>query len=146
MRWWFALLCGSLAFGQRAQEDAQEIIRRSVQRDYVNFERLKDYTYTQRNEERTYDKQGHLQKTEIEAYEVLILGGQDYEKLIARGDKPLPEKEAAKNSRRWIRKSRAASANPQVKKPNSKKERRERRKFLNEVPMRLTSRSSARSR
>src|SRR5579864_2880919 len=94
MRWLFALLCGTLALAQT--QDPREIVRRSVQRDYLNFERLKDYTYTQRNEERTYDKYGHLQKTETETFDILILGGHDYEKLIARNDKPLPEKEARK--------------------------------------------------
>src|ERR1700674_2710023 len=97
MRWLFALLSATLAVARLSNaQDPREIVRRSVQRDYLNFERLKDYTYTQRNEERTYDKSGHLQKTETETYDILILGGHDYEKLIARNDKPLPEKDARK--------------------------------------------------
>jgi hypothetical protein len=130
MRWWLALLCGTLAFAQ----DAQEIVRRSVQRDYLNFERLKDYTYTQRNEERSFDKQGHLQKTEIETYDILILGGHDYEKLIARGDKPLPEKEARKEQQKMDQEIARRERESAEEKAKLEKERRERRKFLNEVP------------
>src|SRR5579863_9314366 len=124
MRWLFTLLCGTLAFAQ----DAQDIVRRSVQHDYLNFERLKDYTYTQRNEERTYDRQGHLKKTETETYDILILGGHDYEKLIARDDKPLPEKEARKEQEKMDQEIARREHESAGEKAKLEKERRERRK------------------
>src|SRR5690348_4493057 len=93
------LLLFPALFGPMRAADAPsatDIVRQSVQRDLLNYERLKNYTYSQRNEERAYDKQGHLKKTETETYDIMILGGRDYEKLVARDDKPLPEKEARK--------------------------------------------------
>ncbi len=122
--------CGAFAFAQ----DAREIIAKSVQRDYLNFERLKDYTYTQRNEERTFDKQGHLQKTDTETYDVLILGGHDYEKLIARNDKPLPERDARKEQDKMDKEIARREHESAEERAKLEKERRERRKFLNEVP------------
>jgi hypothetical protein len=135
MRWLFALLYATAAFAQNVREmDAREIIAKSVQRDYLNFERLQDYTYTQRNQERTLDKQGRVQKTETETYDVLILGGHDYEKLIARDDKPLPEKEARKEQDKMDKEIARREHESDAEKAKLEKERRERRKFLNEVP------------
>jgi len=136
----FALLCAAQAFAplglaQLANvQDPRDIVRRSVQRDYLNFERLKDYTYTQRNEERTFDKQGHLQKTETETYDVLILGGHDYEKLTARNDKPLSEKDARKEQQKMDDEIARRERESALDKAQLEKQRRERRKFLDEVP------------
>jgi len=41
--------------------------------DMLNFERLKDYTYIEHDEERSFDKHAKLVKTERQTYEVLIL-------------------------------------------------------------------------
>jgi hypothetical protein len=135
MVWFFALACGVLAWAQQpAQNDPREIIRKSLQRDYLNFERLQNYTYTQRNEDRSYDKQGHLQKTEIETYDILILGGHDYEKLIARNDKPLSEKDARKEQDKMDQEIARRKRESADEKAKLEKQRRERRKFLDEVP------------
>src|SRR5580658_4182865 len=92
MRWMAFLL---FSFAAQAQ-DAKEIVRKSMQRDVLNFERLKDYTYIEHDEERSFDKHAKLVKTERQTYEVLILGGHDYEKLIERDDKPLSPKDSRK--------------------------------------------------
>lgn len=135
MRWTVALLFGLVAFGQDAvAQDAKEIIQRSVQRDLLNFERLKNYTYVEHDEERSFDKHAKLVKTERETYEVMILGGHDYEKLIERDDKPLPPGEARKEQEKMdkeIEKRKHESAEDKAK---IEKERREQRKFLNEIP------------
>src|SRR6266851_4034191 len=39
-------------------DDANSIILRSLDRDWANFERLKNYTYEERSETREYDKRG----------------------------------------------------------------------------------------
>src|SRR5262245_442344 len=77
-------------------QDAAEIVRRSLDRDQINFDRLKNYTYQQRDVTREYDSKGNVKKTETETYEIMMLGGRPFDHLIARDDKPLPEKEARK--------------------------------------------------
>ena len=113
---------------------AADIVRQSVQRDLLNFERLKNYTYTQRNEERSYDKQGHLKKTETETYDIMILGGRDYEKLVERDDKPLPEKEARKEQEKMDKEVARRQNESAADKARFDKQRREERQFLNEIP------------
>ena len=80
-----------------------EIVRQSVERDRRNFELLKNYTYTETDENREYDKDGHLKKTESETYEVLTLGGREYGKLIARDGKPISEKDARRIQEKFDR-------------------------------------------
>jgi hypothetical protein len=54
-------------------QDAAEIVRKSLDRDQSNFERLKNYTYQQRSEAREYDSNRKLKKTEVETFEILML-------------------------------------------------------------------------
>src|SRR5580704_1698710 len=94
---WLLVLVAPMVFGQDASpKDAKEIIRQSVQRDLLNFDRLKNYTYVEHDEDKTFDRHGKLKKSERETYEVMILGGHDYERLIQRDDQPLAAKEAKK--------------------------------------------------
>ena len=139
-----AVLGAALAFAQETAEkappDPQEIIRRSVAHDLINFERMKNYTYTERDEARAYDNRGRLKKTEVDAYEILILGGRDYARLIGRNDKPLPEKEARKEQEKMDREAAQREHESAEDKAKREKERQEERKFLNEVPEAFTFR------
>src|SRR5579863_420371 len=89
-------LVASAAFAQ----DANEIIRRATDRDFTNFESRKNYTYQERTEVREYNTKGKLTKTDVQTVEILILEGQPYEKLIARNDTPLSEKDAQKEQKK----------------------------------------------
>jgi hypothetical protein len=80
MRRAIAILLVVPALGQ----DAREIIRRSLERDFTNFERSKNYTYLERQEEREYDAKGQIKKSTVETNEILILAGRPYERLVAR--------------------------------------------------------------
>jgi len=133
LRWIIAFVPVPLCVAQPAP-DPQEIIRRSVGRDLLNFERLKNYTYTEQDEERQYDKSGHLKNTRRETYEILILGGRDYEKLIARDGKPLPEEEARKEQEKMDRELERRERESARDKEKLEKQRQQQRKFLNEVP------------
>jgi hypothetical protein len=128
MRYPIFLLLASAVFAQ----DANEIIRRASDRDFTNFETRKNYTYQERTELRQYDGKGKLSKTEVETNEILILEGQPYEKLIARNDKPLSEKDAAKEQKKLDnevqkRKNQSAKENARLE-----KERLEEKKYLRE--------------
>ena len=128
MRFPICVLIASAAFAQ----DANEIIRRSTDRDFTNFENRKNYTYQERTEFRQYDGKGKLSKTEIETHEILILEGQPYERLIAKNDQPLSEKETAREQKKLdneLEKRKRQSASEKAK---LDKERMEERKFLHE--------------
>jgi hypothetical protein len=134
MRFVLVLLFGQIAFSQDPAPDAREIIRKSVARDLFNFERLKDYTYTERDEARAYDTHGKLKKTEIETHEILFLGGHDYARLTGRDDKPLSEKDAKKEHEKLDKEIDKREHESVEDKAEHEKERREERKFLDEVP------------
>lgn len=120
--------------GTANAQSAVEIIRRSIDRDTSNFERQKDYTYQQRQEERELDAQGNLKKTEVETRDVMILAGRPYQRLIARDDKPLPEKEARREQEKADRELERREHMTAADRERLDKSRREARKFLNEVP------------
>jgi hypothetical protein len=114
--------------------DPVEIVRKSVEHDLINFERLKNYTYLERDEARAYDIHGKLKKTEIATYEILILAGRDYARQIERDDRPLPEKDARKEAERMDKELAKRERESAEDKARQEKERQEERRFLNEVP------------
>jgi hypothetical protein len=130
MKWALSLLLVPMAFGQ----DAKDIIRQSVQRDLLNFERLKNYTYLEHDEDKTFDRHGKLKKTEKDTYEVLILGGRDYERLVERDDKPLSAKDAHKEDEKMDKEVDRREHESAADKARLARERQEQRKFLDEVP------------
>jgi hypothetical protein len=134
MRFALVLCFCQIAFSQDPSPDAKEIIRRSIDRDLFNFERLKDYTYTERDEERAYDTHGKLKKTSIETHEIFFQGGHDYARLIGRDDKPLSTKEARKEQEKLDKEIEKREHESAEDKAKIEKERREQRKFLDEVP------------
>lgn len=87
-----------LAYAQDSLSEAQirELIRQSADKDVENTKRQRDYTYVRRDEERKLDGKGRVKSTESKTYEVMVLAGEHAEKLIAKNDKPLSEKEAKK--------------------------------------------------
>ena len=130
MRRWALLLIAPLAFGQ----DAKEIIRRSVQNDLLNFDRLKNYTYLEHDQDKTFDRHGKIKKTETDTYEVMILGGQDYERLVERDDKPLSPRDAHKEQEKLDKETARRENESAADKAKLARERQEERKFLDEVP------------
>jgi hypothetical protein len=128
MRCAIFLLITSTAFAQ----DANEIVKRSTDRDFTNYENRKNYTYQERTEFRAYDTKGKLTKTEIETHEILILEGQPYEKLVARDDKPLSEKDAAKEEKKMDKEVDKRKNQSAAEKAKLDKERLEEQKYLRE--------------
>src|ERR1700677_2180903 len=97
-----AILAAALS-GLMFAQDAAEIMKRSVDRDFDNFERQKNYTYQQHQQDREFDAKGDVTKTETETSEILILVGRPYEKLIAKNGKPLSDSEARKEEEKMDR-------------------------------------------
>jgi hypothetical protein len=72
----------------------RELIRQSADKDLENTKREREYTYVKHEVQRRLDGKGQVKSSESKTYEVMILGGEPTEKLIAKDDKPLPAKEA----------------------------------------------------
>jgi len=132
-----------MALGAPAQEpapDALDIVRRSVERDWTDYESRKNYTYQERSEFRQYARNGKIASDRNETNEILILGGHPYERLTARNDKPL----SAREERREQAKLDSELAKRQHESPAEQaryqEERAEERAFIREIPDAFTFR------
>jgi hypothetical protein len=117
-----------------AAQDPVEILRRSVDRDAYNYERLKNYTFLERDEERRYDRKGKQTSKEVETYEILILEGRPYGRLVERDDKPLSAKDAQKEQKKLDKELEKRRRESEGDKNKQDKDRAEQRRFLREVP------------
>lgn len=116
-----------------AQEPA-EILRLSVQRDWNNWERSKNYAYRQEAEEREYDAAGRLKKADRETHEIMILAGRPYERLIERDGRPLAPNEAAKEQQKVDKELARRLKEEPADRARREREREKGRGFLREIP------------
>src|ERR1700722_511283 len=114
--------------------DAREIIRKSVERDFYDFSKVKDYTYIEYEVDRQFDANAKVKRTETETDEILVLGGRPYEKLIAKDDKPLDEKKAKKEQDEMDKELVKREHMSDHDKAKLEKERAEERAYLREIP------------
>jgi hypothetical protein len=127
-----AILMASVS-GLMFAQDAAEIMRRSIDRDFDNFERQKNYTYQQHERDRQFDAKGDVTKTETETSEVLILAGRPYEKVIAKNGKPLSESEARKEQEKMDREVAKRQNLSAAQKAKLDKERIENHKYMRQL-------------
>src|SRR3974377_823120 len=74
--------------------DAREILRKSIELDQKNARMIRrNYTWQFREVERDVDKDGNVKKTTIKTYDHIFLYGHGHDRLIAKDDKPINEKE-----------------------------------------------------
>jgi hypothetical protein len=74
-------------------QDPVEIVRRATELDRRNMETSRSYTYLQRQEQRELDGSGRSKKVESTTFDVTVLEGSPYRRLVARDDHPLSAKE-----------------------------------------------------
>jgi hypothetical protein len=91
-----ALALISMMTAAAAQPDAHEIVRRSVAASDENWRIARNYTFLQRTEERQIDSDGRVKSKEVKTYDVTLLGGSPYLRLLERDDHPLPAVEEKK--------------------------------------------------
>ena len=86
-----------------AAQDAREIVRRAVALDRANNEIARQYTFLQRQDTRTLDGSGAVKSRNVVTYDVTLLEGSSYRRLVARNDQPLsPEEEKREQEKlRW---------------------------------------------
>lgn len=83
-----------------AAEDAAGIIRRSIELADVNFRAARNYTFLERVNALALDGKGREKERKIRTYDITLLEGSPYRRLIARDDKPLSPKDQQKEEER----------------------------------------------
>jgi hypothetical protein len=120
-----------------SEDQIRELIRQTADHDMENDKRQRDYTYIQREEEHRLDGKGQVKSKEIKTSEVLEIYGEQVERLIAKDDKPLPDKDAKKEEdkiQKLIDKRKNESADDRKKREEKEeKEREQNRRFVREV-------------
>ncbi len=115
----------------------RQLLRVVADKDIENDKRQRDYTYIDREVENKLDGKGQTKSTEVKTYEVLEIYGEQVQRLIAKDDKPLDAKEAAKEEEKIqkIIDKRKNESDEERKKREEKavKEREDGRKFVREV-------------
>lgn len=76
--------------------DAHEIVERSVAAGEENWKVARNYTFLERTEERHLDSAGQVKSKEVKTYDITLLEGSPYERLVERDDRPLPSAEEKK--------------------------------------------------
>lgn len=134
-----------LLWGLHAQQpDPLDIVRRSVEKDRLNFERANDYSYVQHTEQRQFRRGGRVSKSESRTFDVIVIDGEPYEKLIAKDGKPLGESEARKEQEkldRELSRRRQEKPDQRARRLTEREKRRlEGREFAQEIPEAFTFR------
>src|ERR1035441_4819385 len=88
-------------------QDAREIVRRSIDVEWAGVEAARNYTYLERQQERELDGSGKVKNLEVHTYDVTLLEGSPYRRLVSVNDQPLTPKEQKKEEEK-LRQSNAA--------------------------------------
>jgi hypothetical protein len=120
-----------------SQDQIRELIRQTAEKDMENDKRQRDYTFIQREEQHKLDGKGQVKSTETKTSEVMELYGEPVERLVAKDDKPLSNKDAKKEEdkiQKVIEKRKNESEEDRKKREEKEeKDRVEERQFVREV-------------
>ena len=123
--------------GALSQEQMQQLFRVVADKDIENDKRQRDYTYIERDVQNNLDGQGQVKSTETKTYEVMEIYGEQFNRLVEKDDKPLSEKDAAKEEQKVqkiIDKHKNESEGARKKREDKEeKDREDGRKFVREV-------------
>jgi hypothetical protein len=87
------MLVASSAVLFAADSDPADIVRRSLAAENDNARRARNYTFLQRTEDRDLDAKDQVKSKRSKTYDVTMLEGSAYRRLIERNDRPLPAEE-----------------------------------------------------
>jgi hypothetical protein len=120
-----------------SNEQIRELIRQAADKDLENDKRQRDYTYIERQVEEKLDGHANVKSSQIRTHEIMMLYGEQVERLIAKDDQPLSPKDAAKEEERiqkMIDKRKKESDEDRRKRlQKQEKEREQGRQFVREV-------------
>jgi hypothetical protein len=125
------------ANGNLSQEQMRQLIRVVTENYRANYKKERDYTYIDREVESKLNGDGGIKSTESKTYEIMELYGEQVQRLIAKDDKPLSGKDAAKEQERIEKltsKRKNESAEERAKRQaDEEKQREKNREFVREV-------------
>ena len=117
--------------------DPKEIVRRSVEIDHRTMELARNYTCQQHEVEKHLDSRGAVKSVETKTWDITVLYGEPYSRLIQKNDRPLSEKEEKKEEEKmdkFLAERKNESEEKRAKREaKQKKEREEGRAFLRDV-------------
>jgi hypothetical protein len=120
-----------------SQDQIRALIRQAAEKDMENDKKQRDYTYVERVEEHRLNGKGEVQKTEVRTSEIMMLYGDQVERLISKDDKPLSEKDAAKEEERIQKLSdkrkNESDKDREKRVKEEEKDREETRQFVGEI-------------
>jgi hypothetical protein len=120
-----------------SNDQIRGLIRQVAEKDLENDKNQRNYTYIEREEEHKLDGKGKVKSTQTKTYEIMELYGGQVQRLIAKNDKPLSEKDAAKEEEKVqkIIDKRKNETEDEHKKRQEKEERNreEDRQFVREI-------------
>lgn len=123
--------------GVLSQEQIRDLIRIVADKDLENDKKQRDYTYIEREEEHSLDGKGRVKSTEVRTSEVLMIYGEQVERLIAKNDKALSDKDAAKQEEKIQKiidkRNKESDADRKKRLAQEEKEREKGREFVKEV-------------
>lgn len=115
----------------------QQLFRIVADKDLENEKRQRDYTYIERQVEHKLNGKGQTKSTEVKTYEIVEIYGEQVERLIAKDDKPLDAKEAAKEEEKIQKiidkRKNESEAERKKRLDKEEKEREDGRKFVTEI-------------
>ena len=125
-------------FGQVVQDDARGIIRKSVELDQANWQRMKDYTWIARQTDRSLDSSGEVKAEKSETWETVVVYGEPHRRMLERNGKPLSaedqRKEQEKLDKAVAKRERESPEQRQRREAEYEKGREKDREFLRHVP------------
>jgi hypothetical protein len=125
------------AHGALSQEQMRTLVRVVVDNYRDNYKKQRDYTYIDHEITHKIDSKGQVKSSETKTYEIMDLYGEPVPRLIEKDDKPLNEKDAAKEEekiQKLIDKRRDESESERNKRLAEKEKARQKtREFLGEV-------------
>src|SRR5690348_8135120 len=133
----FALALVFFAAAAAQQPDARDIMRRSVDANDRNWKIARNYTFLERSEERQLDSAGRVKSKEVKTYDVTLLEGSPYLRLVERDDRPLPpaeeKREQEKLQKSNVERLKESLAQRQQRIDDYEKRRERQRKTMHEV-------------
>jgi len=136
-----ALLVGGFApalLAQVIQPDAREIVRKSVELDQSNWQRMKDYTWIARQTDRLLDSNGQVKSQKTDEWETVVVYGEPHHRMLERNGKPISAEDQRKEREKLdqaVAKREHETASQRVRREADFETQREKdREFLREVP------------
>ncbi|MGO9088533.1 MAG: hypothetical protein ACLP6G_03505 [Terriglobales bacterium] len=126
------------AEGKLTPEQMQKLTRVVAQNFQENYKKERDYTFIERDVDKTVDGAGLTKSTEIRTYEVINIYGEQVWRMIEKDDKPVDAKEAAKEEekiQKIVDQHKAESEEDRKKQEEEKEAKRKEdsRKFVSAI-------------